>query len=46
MLFRSYGIGLVSTTGARVLNNDVLNTVKQGTGTAYGIDFDSSNQWC
>jgi hypothetical protein len=30
---------LVLGTGPRVLNNDVINTVKQGTGTAWGIRF-------
>ena len=30
------GIG-VQSNGVRVMNNDVINTVKQGTGTAWGI---------
>jgi hypothetical protein len=32
------GVGIaVAGTGPRVLNNDVIHTVKQGTGTAWGI---------
>jgi parallel beta-helix repeat protein len=31
---------VVAGAGPRVLNNDVINTVKQGTGTAWGIRFE------
>jgi len=34
----AFGI-VVGGTGPRVLNNDVIQTVKQGTGTAHGIFF-------
>ena len=37
----AYGI-LVYGAGPRVLNNDVIHTVKQGTGTAWGIWFGST----
>jgi hypothetical protein len=33
---------LILGNGARVLNNDVINTVKQGTGTATGINFNGA----
>ena len=32
---------VVSDSGPRVLNNDVINTVKQGTGFSVGIEFQS-----
>lgn len=34
----AYGIH-ISGSGPRVLNNDVINTVAQGTGTAWGMQF-------
>jgi hypothetical protein len=37
----AYGI-LASGAGPRVLNNDVINTVKQGSATAWGIFFDTT----
>jgi hypothetical protein len=37
----AHGI-IILGDGARVLNNDVINTVKQGTGTANGINFNAS----
>ena len=37
----AYGI-LIVGNGARVLNNDVINTFKQGTGTAWGIQFNQA----
>lgn len=33
---------LMSGNGARVLNNDVINTFKQGTGTSTGINFNGA----
>jgi len=33
---------MILGNGARVLNNDVINTVKQGTGTAIGIHFNGA----
>jgi hypothetical protein len=33
---------LISGNGARVLNNDVISTVKQGSGTATGISFNAA----